>query len=57
MNGTGLRAVTIAGLGAYLPKIILTNDDLELLVDTNDEWIPARTGIKSGESPMEVQSH
>jgi 3-oxoacyl-[acyl-carrier-protein] synthase-3 len=38
--------VGIIGLGHYLPKHILTNADLEKLVDTNDEWIFTRTGIK-----------
>ncbi len=36
----------IAGTGSYLPKKILTNHDLEKMVDTSDEWITARTGIK-----------
>jgi len=36
----------IAGTGSYLPPTILTNADLEKLVDTTDEWIFARTGIK-----------
>jgi len=36
----------IAGTGSYLPKKILTNHDLEKMVDTTDEWITARTGIK-----------
>lgn len=36
----------IIGLGAYLPEKILTNDDLSKMVDTNDEWITERTGIK-----------
>lgn len=35
----------ITGLGVYLPSKILTNQDLEKLVDTNDEWIQQRTGI------------
>src|SRR5271169_1092404 len=35
----------IAGTGSYLPKKILTNADLEKLVDTSDEWIRSRTGI------------
>lgn len=34
------------GCGAYLPKKVLTNDDLSHLVDTTDEWITTRTGIK-----------
>ncbi len=36
----------IAGTGSYLPEKILTNADLEKMVDTTDEWIVARTGIK-----------
>jgi 3-oxoacyl-[acyl-carrier-protein] synthase-3 len=35
-----------AGIGAYLPETVLTNRDLERLVDTSDEWIVRRTGIK-----------
>lgn len=36
----------ITALGSYVPERILTNNDLEKLVDTNDEWIVQRTGIK-----------
>ena len=36
----------IAGTGGYLPARILTNHDLEKLVDTSDEWIYTRTGIR-----------
>jgi 3-oxoacyl-[acyl-carrier-protein] synthase-3 len=36
----------IAGTGSYLPEKVLTNDDLAKLVDTSDEWITARTGIR-----------
>ncbi|CAM2060679.1 3-oxoacyl-(acyl carrier protein) synthase 3 [Desulfovibrionales bacterium] len=36
----------ILGMGSYLPQQILTNADLEKIVDTSDEWITARTGIK-----------
>jgi len=36
----------IAGVGAFLPKRILTNADIEKMVDTNDEWIVQRTGIR-----------
>lgn len=36
----------IIGLGSYLPSKVLTNDDLSKMVDTNDEWITERTGIK-----------
>ncbi len=36
----------ITAVGAYVPKFILTNKMLEGMVDTNDEWITSRTGIK-----------
>ncbi len=36
----------ITGVEAYLPEYILTNKELENIVDTNDEWITTRTGIK-----------
>ncbi len=41
-----IRSVGIAGVGSYLPENVITNADLEKLVDTNDEWIVTRTGIK-----------
>jgi 3-oxoacyl-[acyl-carrier-protein] synthase-3 len=41
-----LRLVKIAGLSTYVPPKVLTNADLEKLVDTNDEWILQRTGIR-----------
>src|SRR5450432_4231486 len=36
----------IAGTGSYLPAKVLTNADLEKIVDTTDEWIRSRTGIE-----------
>jgi len=36
----------IAGTGSYLPEKVLTNDDLAQIVETSDEWIAARTGIR-----------
>jgi len=36
----------IAGTGSYLPDKIVTNADLEKMVETTDEWITTRTGIK-----------
>lgn len=36
----------ITAVGAYVPDFVLTNDILQTMVDTNDEWITARTGIK-----------
>lgn len=36
----------ITAVGGYVPETILSNQDLEKMVDTNDEWIVSRTGIK-----------
>ena len=36
----------ITGLGFYVPENVVTNDDLSKIIDTNDEWIQERTGIK-----------
>lgn len=41
-----LRKTGIIGVGKYLPENILTNADLERMVDTSDEWIFTRTGIR-----------
>src|SRR6476620_4776436 len=41
-----LFGATITGTGSALPERRLTNDDLSKMVDTNDEWITQRTGIK-----------
>jgi len=46
VNARQLRRVKIAGLSTYVPPKLLTNDDLEKLVDTTNEWILQRTGIK-----------
>ncbi|CAN5317696.1 ketoacyl-ACP synthase III [soil metagenome] len=40
------RTVSIIGTGSYLPERILTNAELEKMVETNDEWVVTRTGIK-----------
>src|SRR3989338_230951 len=40
------KHVGIIGLGSYLPEKVLTNKDLEKIVDTTDEWIRTRTGIR-----------
>src|SRR5436190_190855 len=42
----GVRGATIVGTGMYVPDRILTNQDLEKMVDTSDEWILERTGIR-----------
>ena len=36
----------IAGIGRYVPSNVVTNDDLARHMDTSDEWIQERTGIK-----------
>ena len=41
------RTCSITGVGSYVPVKILTNAHLEKMVDTSDEWITTRTGIKS----------
>ena len=39
-------AAKITGVAGYLPPKVLTNADLEKMVETNDEWIRSRTGIR-----------
>ncbi|MBI3313061.1 MAG: ketoacyl-ACP synthase III [Candidatus Omnitrophica bacterium] len=48
--------VAISGLGAYIPEKILTNADLEKMVDTTDEWIQTRTGIRERHIAAKGQS-
>jgi 3-oxoacyl-[acyl-carrier-protein] synthase-3 len=43
MNGA---RISITGLGCYVPEKVVTNDDIATLVDTSDEWIQERTGIR-----------
>ncbi|HPS54401.1 MAG TPA: beta-ketoacyl-ACP synthase III [Sedimentisphaerales bacterium] len=49
------RAI-ISGCGAYVPKDIITNKDLEKTVDTSDDWITSRTGIKIRHKAAEGES-
>ena len=57
--------VKIKGTGMFVPKKVLTNDDLAKMVDTNDEWIFERTGIRerrisnteAGEFPSDMAYH
>lgn len=44
---TPKRRAVLAGTGSYVPEKILTNEDLTKIVDTSDEWITTRTGIKT----------
>jgi len=46
MPDSGPRNARFAGLGYYLPEAVLTNLDFEKMVDTSDEWIVTRTGIR-----------
>jgi len=43
---SAIRGVRVAGTGAYLPERVVTNDDFAKQIDTNDEWIRSRTGIR-----------
>ena len=45
-NNPNLGTIQIVGTGSYVPSKILSNDDLAKMVDTSDEWITSRTGIK-----------
>lgn len=45
-GANSLRTVSIIGTGSYLPQKTVTNLDLEAIVDTNDEWIFSRTGMR-----------
>jgi 3-oxoacyl-[acyl-carrier-protein] synthase-3 len=53
----------IAGTGSYLPEKVITNQDLEKMVDTTDEWIRTRTGIErrhvaaDGETTVDLAEH
>jgi 3-oxoacyl-[acyl-carrier-protein] synthase III len=46
MIGTTTVPVSITGLGSHVPERVLTNEELSTLVDTSDEWIMERTGIR-----------
>ena len=39
-------SIRIAGTGSYVPDRVMTNADLEKMVETSDEWIRTRTGIQ-----------
>ncbi|HEU5212382.1 MAG TPA: beta-ketoacyl-ACP synthase III [Gaiellaceae bacterium] len=45
-KANGQRPVSITGFGCYAPERVLTNDELSKMVDTSDEWIMERTGIR-----------
>jgi 3-oxoacyl-[acyl-carrier-protein] synthase-3 len=45
-KANGQRPISITGFGAYAPERVLTNEELSTIVDTSDEWIIERTGIR-----------
>lgn len=47
---------SIIGTGSYMPEKILTNEDLSKIVDTSDEWITSRTGIKERRIAAETEA-
>jgi 3-oxoacyl-[acyl-carrier-protein] synthase-3 len=49
-------ASSIIGTGSYMPEKVLTNDDLSKIVDTSDEWITTRTGIRERRIAAEGQA-
>lgn len=58
INSKGIKAA-ITAVSGYVPSEILSNSDLEKMVDTNDEWIVSRTGIKErriARNPLEPTS-
>ena len=58
INSKGIQAA-ITAVSGYVPSEILSNSDLEQMVDTNDEWIVSRTGIKErriARNPLEPTS-
>ena len=55
-SGSAPVSVGIRGLGFYVPEKVLTNADLEQLVETSDEWIRARTGIRQRRVVAETQA-
>ena len=52
----GLFSAGIIGIGSYVPEKVITNQDLEKIVDTSDEWIVTRTGIRERRIAAEEQA-
>ena len=50
------QRIGLLGLGAYVPEKVMTNDDWAQFVDTSDEWITVRTGIKTRHFVAEDES-
>lgn len=47
LKGKNIMTTRIIGTGSYLPEMVVTNDDLAKIMDTSDEWISSRTGIRA----------
>jgi len=60
---TFVKRAVVKGIGSYLPEKIMTNDDIAKIVDTSDEWIRERTGIRQrhiaadGEKTSDLAMH
>ena len=52
-----MSGIKLLGTGSAVPSKVVTNDDLAKIVDTNDEWISTRTGIRSRYHCTEGESH
>ena len=46
MIATCQRGVEVVGVGSNLPERVMTNDEIATMVETSDEWIASRTGIR-----------
>lgn len=63
MVSPALPAMVLTGLGVHLPEQVVTNDDLSQVMDTSDEWIASRTGIRQrrwagpGETSLHLAVH
>ncbi|QHI70910.1 beta-ketoacyl-ACP synthase III [Tichowtungia aerotolerans] len=55
-SSNSLRTVSIIGTGVYLPEKVVTNEDLSKIVDTSDEWIYTRTGMRERRLAREDQA-
>src|SRR5213593_3143106 len=55
-SNKALRTVSIIGTGSYVPEKVLTNADLSRMVDTSDEWITQRTGIRERHIAAEAEA-
>ena len=51
--GSKVTGVKIKGIGKYVPEMVATNEDFTKIVETSDEWITQRTGIKQRHTILE----